>query len=53
MVQALTPREVKIRVRDGIEIGAAIYAPEGTGRFIQSELANWGRIVKEIGVQPE
>jgi tripartite-type tricarboxylate transporter receptor subunit TctC len=27
--------------------------PEGTGRFIRSELANWGRIVKEIGIQPE
>jgi tripartite-type tricarboxylate transporter receptor subunit TctC len=27
--------------------------PEGTGRFIRSELASWGRIVKEIGVQPE
>ena len=27
--------------------------PEGTGRFIRSELANWGRIVKEIGMQPE
>jgi putative CocE/NonD family hydrolase len=32
MVQALTPREVKVRVRDGIEIGAAIYAPERGGR---------------------
>jgi len=27
--------------------------PEGTGRFIRSELANWGRIVKEIGIEPE
>jgi tripartite-type tricarboxylate transporter receptor subunit TctC len=27
--------------------------PEGTGRFIRSELASWGRLVKEIGVQPE
>ena len=27
--------------------------PEGTGRFIRSELAKWGRIVKEIGIQPE
>jgi tripartite-type tricarboxylate transporter receptor subunit TctC len=27
--------------------------PEGTGRFIRDELAAWGRIVKEIGVQPE
>jgi tripartite-type tricarboxylate transporter receptor subunit TctC len=27
--------------------------PEGTGRFIRAELANWGRIVKEIGLQPE
>jgi tripartite-type tricarboxylate transporter receptor subunit TctC len=27
--------------------------PEGTGRFIRSELASWGRVVREIGVQPE
>ena len=27
--------------------------PQGTGRFISSELAKWGRIVKEIGIQPE
>ena len=28
-------------------------SPQGTGRFIRSELAKWGRIVKEIGIQPE
>ncbi|HEY6864683.1 MAG TPA: tripartite tricarboxylate transporter substrate-binding protein, partial [Burkholderiales bacterium] len=27
--------------------------PQGTGRFVRSELAKWGRIVKEIGIQPE
>jgi tripartite-type tricarboxylate transporter receptor subunit TctC len=27
--------------------------PEGTGRFVRKELDNWGRLVKEIGIQPE
>lgn len=27
------PREVTIRVRDGVRIGAAIYAPSGAGRY--------------------
>ncbi|MGB5079996.1 MAG: CocE/NonD family hydrolase [Burkholderiales bacterium] len=29
---ATTPREVRITVRDGVEIGAALYLPEGNGR---------------------
>lgn len=29
----MTPREVRITVRDGVEIGAALYLPEGSGRF--------------------
>jgi putative CocE/NonD family hydrolase len=33
MTQAPIPREARIRVRDGIEIGAAIYAPEAGGRY--------------------
>ena len=33
MAQEPTPREVKIRARDGVEIGAAICAPEGGGKF--------------------
>ena len=31
--QQLQPREVKIRVHDGVEIGVAIYAPEGQRPF--------------------
>lgn len=27
--------------------------PEGTGAFIRAELATWGKVVKEIGLQPE
>lgn len=27
--------------------------PEGFGAFIRSELATWGKVVKEIGLQPE
>jgi tripartite-type tricarboxylate transporter receptor subunit TctC len=27
--------------------------PEGFGAFIRSELGTWGRVVKEIGLQPE
>jgi uncharacterized protein len=27
------PREVKIRVHDGVEIAVALYMPEGAGRF--------------------
>jgi tripartite-type tricarboxylate transporter receptor subunit TctC len=27
--------------------------PEGTGEFIRAELARWGKVVKEIGLQPE
>jgi uncharacterized protein len=33
MAQDPSLREVRIRVRDGTEIGAAIYAPDGPGRF--------------------
>ncbi len=29
----LKPREVKIRVHDGIEIAVALYMPEGAGPF--------------------
>jgi predicted acyl esterase len=31
--QALQPREVKIRVHDGVEIAVALYMPEGNGPF--------------------
>ena len=27
--------------------------PEGTGAFVRSELESWGKVVKEIGLQPE
>ncbi|MGB7542110.1 MAG: tripartite tricarboxylate transporter substrate binding protein [Burkholderiales bacterium] len=27
--------------------------PEGVAEFVRAELAKWGRIVKEIGIQPE
>ena len=27
--------------------------PEGTGAFVRAELATWGKVVKEIGLQPE
>ena len=27
--------------------------PEGFGAFIRSELATWGKVVKEIGLKPE
>jgi tripartite-type tricarboxylate transporter receptor subunit TctC len=27
--------------------------PEGTGAFVRAELASWGKVVKEIGLQPE
>ncbi len=27
--------------------------PEGTGAFIRAELASWGKVVREIGLQPE
>ena len=33
MAREPTPQEVKIKARDGIQIGAAIYAPEGGGKF--------------------
>jgi predicted acyl esterase len=29
----MTPREVSITMRDGVKIGAAIYAPSGSGRY--------------------
>ncbi len=29
----LKPREVKIRVHDGVEIAVALYMPDGDGRF--------------------
>jgi predicted acyl esterase len=29
----LKPREVKIRVHDGVDIAVALYMPEGDGRF--------------------
>jgi predicted acyl esterase len=32
MAQGLGPQEVKITVRDGVQIGAAIYAPAGGGK---------------------
>ncbi len=27
--------------------------PEGTGTFVRSELESWGKVVKELGLQPE
>ena len=27
--------------------------PEGTAAFVRAELASWGKVVKEIGLQPE
>jgi tripartite-type tricarboxylate transporter receptor subunit TctC len=27
--------------------------PEGTGAFVRAELATWGKVVREIGLQPE
>jgi len=27
--------------------------PEGTGAFVRAELASWGKVVREIGLQPE
>jgi hypothetical protein len=27
--------------------------PESTGEFIRAELASWGKVVREIGLQPE
>ncbi len=27
--------------------------PEGTAQFVKAELASWGRVVREIGLQPE
>ena len=39
-------------------LGMGIFAdgadtPEGFGAFIRSELTSWGKVVKEIGLQPE
>src|SRR5580704_17352208 len=33
MADQLKPREVKIRVHDGVEIAAALYMPQGEGPF--------------------
>lgn len=27
--------------------------PEGTGAFVRSELESWGKVVRELGIQPE
>ena len=59
--QAWPAKPVKLIVSQAVVQklrGMGIFAdgadtPEGFGAFIRSELATWGKVVKEIGLQPE
>ena len=51
--KVLRDAEVSQRLETlGFHSGGA-ETPEATGLFIRRELASWGRVVKEIGLQPE
>ena len=53
MDKILRDPEITNRLREfGVYTDGAD-TPENTGAFIRSELASWGRVIKEIGIQPE
>jgi tripartite-type tricarboxylate transporter receptor subunit TctC len=51
--QALKDTDVKQRLRNmGVYTDGA-ETPEAAAEFVRRELANWGRVVKAIGIEPE
>lgn len=51
--QVLKDPDIVRRLRDlGVYTDGA-ETPDATAQYIRSELANWGRVIKEIGIQPE
>src|SRR5262249_29961656 len=53
MQKILADPEVAQKLRDVGIFTEGADTPEGTGEFIRAELARWGKVVKEIGLQPE
>jgi len=53
MQKILADPEIVKKLRDVGIVTEGADTPEGTGEFIRAELARWGKVVKEIGLQPE
>jgi tripartite-type tricarboxylate transporter receptor subunit TctC len=53
MDRVLKDPETVQRLRDLGFYTEGAETPEALGEYIRAELAKWGRIVKEIGIQPE